>query len=384
MRTLGIVGLVAALAAGGLASGDDTVKVKAGVVKVPYGKTEDGTAVDLFELKNAKGMTVKLITYGGAITEIWVPDKDGKLADVNLGFDDIKGWQSKGNPFFGCLVGRYANRIANGKFTLDGKEYTLAKNNGAHTLHGGTKGFDKVVWKLVDQFSKTEGKNGVRGVVLSYVSPDGEEGYPGELKAEVTYTLTDDNELKIDYKATTDKPTVVNLTNHAYFNLAGHGAGDILDHEVTLKAAKITPPDDTLIPTGKIESVTGTPFDFTSPKKIGADIAKIKADPVGYDINYVLDAGMSEKPALGAIVYEPKSGRVMEMLTTEPGVQFYTGNFLDGTVKGKGGAVYKKHAGFCLEAQHYPDTPNQPTFPTAVLRPGKEYRQTTVYKFSTK
>ncbi len=382
MRTVVILGFAAALAAAGHAGGDDKSKpqAKAGVQKMSYGKTEDGTPVDLFVLTNSKGMTVKIITYGGAIAEIWVPDKGGKLADVNLGFDDMKGWQSKGNPFFGCLVGRYGNRIAKGKFTLDGKEYTLAKNNGPNHLHGGVTGFNKAVWKAT---ALVEDKD-ARGVALTHVSPDGDEGYPGELKATVTYTLTDDNELRLDYKATTDKPTVVNLTNHAYFNLAGHDSGDILGHELTLKAAKITPTDETLIPTGKIESVKGTPYDFTSPKKIGADINKIKADPVGYDINYVLDAGMSDKPALGAIVYEPKSGRVMEMLTTEPGVQFYTGNFLDGTAKGKGGAVYNKHAGFCLEAQHFPDSPNQPTFPSVVLRPGKTYTQTTVYRFSTK
>jgi aldose 1-epimerase len=376
MRNVGVMALLTAAAALGLSMAEEKDKSKAGVVKVPYGKTSDGKDVDLYTLTNSKGMVVKLINLGGAITEIWVPDKAGKLADVNLGFEDIKGWQSKSNPFFGCLVGRYANRIAKGKFTLDGKEYKLATNNGPNSLHGGVKGFDKVVWEVK--------KVGPNSVTLSHVSPDGDEGYPGELKADVTYTLTDDNELVIDYKATCDKPTVINLTNHAYFNLAGHDAGDILDHEVTLKAANVTPTDETLIPTGKLEPVKGTPFDFTSPKKIGADIAKIKADPVGYDINYVLDAGQSEKPALGAVVYEPKSGRVMEMLTTEPGVQFYTGNFLNGTAKGKGGAVYKKHAGFCLEAQHYPDSPNQPTFPSVVLRPGKEYKQTTVYRFSTK
>jgi aldose 1-epimerase len=394
MRTAGVLGFVAILAAVGLAAGDDkgTPKEKAGVQKMSYGKTEDGTPVDLFVLTNSKGMTVKIISYGGAITEIWAPDRNGKFADVNLGFGDMKGWQSKGNPFFGCLVGRYANRIAKGQFTLDGKTYTLAKNNGPNTLHGGVKGFDKEVWKFGGQSSESTSvssgaevtRSEKHSVTLTHVSPDGDEGYPGTLNATVSYTLTGDNELRIDYKATTDKPTVVNLTNHAYFNLAGHDHGDILDHELTLKASKITPTDDTLIPTGKIEPVKGTPYDFSTSKRIGADINKIKADPVGYDINYVLDAGMSDKPALGAIVYEPKSGRVMEMLTTEPGVQFYTGNFLDGTAKGKGGAVYKKHAGFCLEAQHFPDSPNQPTFPSVVLRPGKTYTQTTVYRFSAK
>lgn len=384
MRNVGVMALLTAAAALGLLVAEEKGKAGPGVARMNYGKTSDGQPVELVTLTNSKGMTVKIINLGGAITELWVPDKAGKVADVNLGFDDIKGWQGKGNPFFGCLVGRYANRVAKGKFTLDGKEYKLATNNGPNSLHGGVKGFDKAVWKFGESRSESDNVIEMALVKLRHVSPDGDEGYPGELKAEVTYTINDLNELRIDYKATCDKPTVINLTNHAYFNLAGHGAGDILDHELTLKAANVTPTDATLIPTGKIEPVKGTPFDFTTAKKIGADLAKIKADPVGYDINYVLDAGKGDKPALGAIVYEPKSGRVMEMLTTEPGVQFYTGNFLDGTTKGKGGAVYKKHAGFCLEAQHYPDSPNQPTFPSVVLRPGKEYKQTTVYKFGTK
>ncbi len=355
---------------------EDKAAPKRGVVKSSYGKTNEGDVVNQYSLTNSKGVTVKIINYGGAITEIWVPDRNGKLADVNLGFEDIKGWQSKNNPFFGCLVGRYANRIAGGKFTLDGKEYKLAKNNGPNSLHGGNKGFDKVVWQEV--------LIGTNSISLRHISPDGDEGYPGELTAEVTYTLTDNNELKIDYKATCDKATVINLTNHAYFNLAGHDAGSILDHELMIKAANVTPTDETLIPTGKIEPVKGTPYDFTTAKKIGADISKIKADPVGYDINYVLDAGKTDKPALGAVVYEPKSGRLLEMWTTEPGVQLYTGNFLDGTIKGKGGAVYKQYAGFCLEAQHFPDSPNQPSFPSVVLRPGQTYKQTTIYKFLTK
>jgi aldose 1-epimerase len=381
MRIAGVIGLVAMTLAG-LTLADEKVraKAKAGVVKVPYGKTKDGSSVDQFVLTNASGVTVKLINYGAAITELWVPDRAGKLADVNLGFDDIKGWEGKGNPFFGCIVGRYANRIAGGKFTLDGKEYTLAKNNGPNHLHGGIKGFDKVAWKaeIVERDKRPV------GVTFSSTSPDGDEGFPGKLISEVTYELTDKNELMISYKATTDKPTIINLTNHAYFNLAGHDAGDILDHEMTIKSARITPTDDTLIPTGKIEPVKDTPYDFTSARKIGSRIKEIKGEPGGYDMNYVLDAGKSDKPALGVIVREPKSGRVMEMLTTEPGVQFYTGNFLDGTLKGKGGAIYKKHAGFCLEAQHYPDSPNKPTFPSVVLRPGSTYKQTTIYRFSAK
>lgn len=379
MRNIGI-GLLLILATGvSLSSARENARAKSGVVKVPYGKTSDGQAVDLFVLTNSKGMTVKVITYGAAITEIWVPDRAGKLADVNLGFDDIKGWQSKGNPFFGCVVGRYANRIAKGSFSLDGKQYTLARNNGPNHLHGGLKGFDKVVWNA----RILESKDGP-AVQFTHTSPDGDEGYPGKLSIEMTYTLTESNEIRIDYKATSDKPTVLNLTNHAYFNLAGHDAGDVLGHELTLISDKVTPTDENLIPTGKIESVKGTPYDFTSAKKIGKDIASIKADPVGYDINYVLADARREKPVLAATVHEPKSGRILEMLTTEPGVQLYTGNFLDGTVKGKGGAIYRKHAGFCLEAQVYPDSPNQPTFPSCVLRPGKTYTQTTVYRFSTK
>jgi aldose 1-epimerase len=299
---------------------------------------------------------------------------------VTLGFDDLKGYEAKGNPFFGCVAGRYANRIAGGKFTLDGKEYKLARNNGPNSLHGGNKGFDKAVWEA-QVFGKGER---ALGVAFRHTSPDGDEGYPGTLKAEVVYELTDKNELKIRYRAETDKPTPVNLTNHAYFNLAGHNAGDVLGHEVQIFAQKYTPTDETLIPTGKIEPVKGTPYDFTKPMTIGSRIGELKGDPGGYDVNYVLDAGGAKEPALAVRVREPKSGRVMEMLTTEPGVQFYTGNFLDGKVKGKGGAVHNKHAGFCLEAQHFPDTPNRKEFPSATLRPGQTYRQTTVYRFAAK
>lgn len=368
---LGVAAMTLGLASARAEEGKAVVKVQ----KQSYGKTADGEAVDLFVLDNGKGMIVKVISYGAAITEIHVPDRAGKSADVNLGFADIAGWQSKGNPFFGAIAGRYANRIAGGKFTLDGKEYTLAKNNGPNHLHGGVKGFDKAVWKV-------EG-HGAGSVTFSHTSPDGDEGYPGKLHAEVRYTLTPDNELRIDYKATTDKTTVVNLTNHAYFNLAGHGSGDVLGHELTLNASRYTPTDDTLIPTGKIEAVKGTPFDFTTPRTIGSRIAKAGGNPVGYDLNFVLDGG-GRKLAPAATVYEAKSGRVMRMFTTEPGVQFYSGNFLDGTVKGKDGAIYKKHAGFCLEAQKFPDSPNQKAFPSAALKPGETYTQTTIYQFSTK
>jgi aldose 1-epimerase len=381
-RSIVVLGLVALAAYVGLSvqAGQEKGKAKPGVVKLPYGKTKDGTAVDQFVLTNRKGMTVTIITYGAAISELWVPDKDGKLADVNLGFDDMKGWQGKGNPFFGCIVGRYANRIAGGKFTLDGKQYKLATNNGPNHLHGGNVGFDKKVWSA----KAVESAKVPAAVLFRYRSPDGEEGYPGELNVSVMYTLSDDNQLGIEYIARTTKPTIVNLTNHAYFNLAGHDQGDILGHELTLFASRITPTDKTLIPTGKIEPVKDTPYDYTQPRTIGARIKEIKGEPGGYDVNYVLDGGPGDKPALAARVREPKSGRVMEMLTTEPGVQLYTGNFLDGKAKGKGGAVYGKHAGFCLEAQHYPDSPNQKGFPSVILRPGGVYNQTTIYRFSAR
>jgi aldose 1-epimerase len=351
---------------------------EAGVSKKPFGKTPDGKEVHLFTLTNGRGMTAKIMTYGAIITELHVPDKDGKTADVMLGFDSLDGYL-KGHPFFGAIVGRVANRIARGKFTLDGKTYTLATNNGPNHLHGGKEGFDKKVW----QAAVIESDHGP-AVRFRYTSPDGEEGYPGTLKAEVTYTLTADNALRIDYKATTDKATPVNLTNHAYFNLAGHGAGDILGHELMIAADKYTPADETLIPTGEIAPVKGTPLDFTTPTPIGKRIGALKEVPGGgYDHNFVLRGG-DKKLALAVRVRDPGSGRVMEMYTTQPGVQLYTGNFLDGTLKGKGGAVYKKHAGFCLEAQHFPDSVNKKEFPSVILRPGETYTQTTVYKFLAK
>jgi aldose 1-epimerase len=352
-------------------------KMKASIEKSDFGKTPEGTAVDLYTLTNANGMKAKIMTYGGIITELDVPDRDGKLGDVVLGFDDLKGYVA-GHPYFGALVGRVANRIAKGKFTLDGKEYKVAVNNGPNALHGGLKGFDKQVWKA----EPIKVADGV-ALKLTYVSKDGEEGYPGELTSTVTYTLTNKNELKIDYKATTDKTTVLNLTNHSYFNLAGPNSGTILDHELMLAADTYTPTDDTLIPTGEIKPVKGTPLDFTKPATIGSRIGELKGEPGGYDHNFVLRAG-DASPALAARVYEPKTGRIMEVFTTEPGIQFYTGNFLDGTNKGKGGVVYKKNQGFCLECQHFPDSVNQPKFPTMTLEPGKTYKQTTVYKFSTK
>jgi aldose 1-epimerase len=382
MRKGTVLCVLTLLAVAGLsgAKAEEKGKAKTGVVMVPFGTTSDGNKVELYVLTNTNGMTVKIMTLGAAITELWVPDRTGKLADVNLAFEDVKGYQSKSNPFFGCIVGRVCNRIAKGRFTLDGKEYKLVTNNGPNHLHGGTKGFDKALWtaKIVDRDKVPA------AVSFQYTSPDGEEGYPGALRVGVVYELSDKNELKIHYTAGTDKPTPVNLTNHAYLNLAGHNAGDILDHELTIKASNYTPTDDTLIPTGKIESVKGTPFDFTTPHTIGERIGKIKANPIGYDLNYVLDSGGSKDPVLAATVHEPKSGRVLEVLTTEPGVQFYTGNFLDGSAKGKGGAVYKKHAGFCLETQHFPDSVNQPKFPSVILQPKETYQTTTVFRFSAK
>jgi aldose 1-epimerase len=352
-------------------------KMQAGIEKMAFGKTADGTAVDLYVLKNKHGMTAKVMTYGAILTELHVPDKNGKLGDVVLGFDDLKGYLA-GHPFFGATVGRVANRIAKGKFTLGGKEYKLAINNGPNALHGGKKGFDKVVWKA----EPVETKDGV-AVKFTYRSPDGEEGYPGNLTATVTYTLTDDNNLRLDYTAKTDRATPVNLSNHSYFNLAGPASGDILKHELMLNADRYTPVDDTLIPTGEINAVKETPLDFSSPATIGSRIGKVKDKTGGYDHNFVLNK-KGKGPTLAARVREPRTGRVMEMYTTEPGVQFYTGNFLDGKQKGKGGVVYKKHQGFCLEAQHFPDSVNHSNFPTVILQPDKTYKQTTVYKFSTK
>jgi aldose 1-epimerase len=352
---------------------------KAGVRRMAFGKTKDGTAVDLYVLTNTKGMKAKVMTYGATLTELDVPDKGGKLADVVLGFADFKGYLQKGNPYFGSTVGRVANRIAKGRFTLGGKEYKLAVNNGPNALHGGLRGFDKVVWKGQPLQTK-------RGpaVKFTYRSPDGEEGYPGNLTVSVTYTLTAKNELRIDYTAATDQATPVNLSNHTYFNLAGARSGkDVLGHVLLLAADRYTPVDKTLIPTGKIKAVKGTPLDFTTPTTIGARIAKLKGEPGGYDHNLVLKR-KGKGLDLAARVTEPKSGRVMEMYTTEPGVQFYTGNFLDGMLKGKGGVAYAKHFGFCLEAQHYPDSVNHPNFPSVILKPGKTYRQTTVYKFSAR
>ena len=342
------------------------------VKKAPYGKLPDGRAVDLYTLTNTKGMTVKLTNYGAITVSVEVPDRAGNATDVTLGYDTLAGWLTN-TSYFGATVGRYANRIAKGKFTLDGKTYTLAKNNGENHLHGGIKGFDKVLWAA----EPVEAKDAV-GVKFTYLSKDGEEGYPGNLKVTAVYSLTNGNELKAEFTATTDKPTVVNLAHHSYWNLAGPAAGDILGHELMLNADKYTPVDAGLIPTSELKAVQGTPMDFTQPTAIGARIAKVEG---GYDHNFVL-RGPAGKLALAARVVEPKSGRVMEIHSNQPGVQFYSGNFLDGSVQGKGGVAYQKHYGFCLETQHFPNSPNQKDFPSVVLRPGQTYKHVMVHKFS--
>ena len=352
----------------------ERIKSEGGVVKTDFGKTSDGTAVDLYTLTNGR-ITAKVMTYGAILTELDVPDPKGNVADVVLGFDNLAAYITD-SPHFGATVGRFANRIAKGKFTLDGKEYHLALNNGPNSLHGGLKGFDKVVWKAED----VSGPSGP-AVKFSYVSKDGEEGYPGNLSVAATYTVTDDDALRIDYEATTDKATPLNLTNHSYFNLGGPASGAVYGHEVMLTASRYTPVDETLIPTGEIAPVKGTPLDFTQSMPIGAHINELKGDPIGYDHNYVLPPSDGKIPALAARVTEPKSGRTLEMYTTEPGVQLYTGNFLDGSITGKDGVVYRQHQSFCLEAQHFPDSVNQPSFPSTILRPGETYTQTTIYKF---
>lgn len=367
----------AALLMSGCAQKKKETPMSSSITKAPFGQTADGAPVDLYTLKNAAGMEVAVTTYGGRVVTLKAPGRDGKFTDVVLGFDNLQGYLGV-HPYFGAIVGRYGNRIAKGQFKLDGKTYKLAVNDGANSLHGGIKGFDKVVW------TGREVPGGDPSVELTYLSKDGEEGYPGNLTQKVTYTLTAANELKIDYSATTDKYTVVNVTNHSYFNLAGQGKGDILGHVLQLNASKMTPVDAGLIPTGELKSVEGTPFDFRQPTvigaRIGADDEQIKRGG-GYDHNFVVD-GEPGTLRLAARVTEPTSGRVLEVSTTEPGVQFYTGNFLDGTVKGKGGVAYAKRTGFCLETQHFPDSPNHPAFPTTTLKPGAEYKSTTVFKFS--
>ena len=345
------------------------------ISREPFGTAPSGEAVELMTLRNARGVELRAMTYGAIIVSLKVPDRAGQLGDVVLGYDSLAGYV-KSSPYFGAIVGRYGNRIARGKFTLDGKPYTLAVNNGPNALHGGLKGFDKVVWSA-DTIRMLEGV----GIRFSYVSKDGEEGYPGTLTTTVTYTLTDSNEVHIAYEATADKATPVNLTQHTYFNLAG--TGDILAHVLTLNADRFTPVDSTLIPTGDLAPVAETPFDFTAPhavgERIGADDQQMKFGG-GYDHNFVLtraDTGL----ALAAVLKEPTSGRTLEVRTTEPGVQFYSGNFLDGTLSGKGGMVYAHRTGLCLETQHFPDSPNQAAFPNTIVRPGETYRSRTVWRF---
>ena len=353
-------------------------KGKREVRKQSFGKTGDGRPVDLYTLTNSQGMEVRAMTYGGIIVSLRVPDKTGKFDDVVLGHDALDGYLVN-PPYFGVIVGRYANRIGNATFTLDGVKYTLAKNDGPNSLHGGVNGFNKQVWE-----AKTfKDATGV-GVAFTYLSKDGEEGYPGNLKVKVSYVLTDENQLVIDYEATTDKATPLNLSQHSYFNLAGEGNGDILGHHLMLNADRFTPVDKTLIPTGEIRPVQGTPLDFTQPTAIGARINDNYEQLVvgrGYDHNFVINR-KEDGLILAARVHEPTSGRVLEVFTTEPAVQFYSGNFLDGTITGKHGHVYKQRNGFCLETQHYPDSPNHPDFPSTILRPGATFHSQTVFKFS--
>lgn len=345
----------------------------------PFGQAPDGTPVQLYTLRNSRGSEAQICTYGGIVTSLKVADKHGKFGDVVLGYDTLDGYIEK-SPHFGCLVGRYGNRIAKGKFTLNGKEYTLAVNNPPNSLHGGVMGFDKVVWKAKVLVSSTG-----PALELNYTSKDGEEGFPGNLKVAATYTLTEDNALRLDFIATTDADTVCNLTHHSYFNFAGKG--EVLGHVVTIHADRFTPVDANMIPTGELRPVKGTPLDFTKPTSIGArinsDDEQIKLGG-GYDHNWVVNQATPGQLTHAATVTEPTSGRVMEVWTTEPGIQFYTGNFLDGSITGKGGWTYQARNGFCFEPQHFPDSPNQPSFPTTVLKPGQTYQNTIIYKFSVR
>ncbi len=344
--------------------------------------TKEGIPVELYTLRNAKGMEARITNYGGIVVSLKVPDRTGQPGDVVLGFDSLDGYLSpayaKSNPYFGALIGRYGNRIGKARFTLGGKEYKLAANNGVNHLHGGVKGYDKVIWDAKPLPGEEP------ALELHYLSKDGEEGYPGNLDIKAVYTITKDNGLKVDFTATTDKETVLNLTHHSYFNLAGKG--DILSHEVMINADRTTPVDSGLIPTGELRAVKGTPFDFNTPAAIGARIGQDDEQlkfGKGYDHNWVINKNAGEL-ALMAQVYEPTSGRVLEVLSTEPALQFYSGNFLDGTLTGKGGWVYQFRNGFCMEPQHYPDSPNKPAFPSTVLKPGDTYRNTIIYRFSTR
>ena len=351
------------------------------ITKADFGKTTEGQAVEIYTLRNSKGAEARIMTYGGIVQSLTMPDKNGKFADIVLGYDNLQGYIDK-TPYFGALVGRYGNRIGSAKFVLEGQTYTLATNNGPNSLHGGVKGFDKVVWTVVKADVGSEGPR----LELNYLSKDMEEGFPGNLNVTAIYTLTDSNELKLTFSATTDKPTIANLTHHSYFNLAGQGNGDILGHLVYINSDKTTPVDSGLITTGEFADVTGTPFDFRKPTAIGARIndpdTVLQYGP-GYDHNWVVNKPFSQL-GLQARVEEPASGRVMEVWSDEPGLQFYAGNFLDGTITGKGGKVYQRRTGFCMEPQHYPDSPNKANFPSVELKPGQTFHNTIIYKFSTK
>jgi aldose 1-epimerase len=350
------------------------------IMKQSFGKTDAGENIYLYTLRNTKGVEAKITNYGGILTSLKIPDRNGKFDDVVLGFNDLDSYLKPG-PYFGALIGRYGNRIARGRFTLNGVEYKLAVNNGENHLHGGIKGFDKVIWTGKQMKTKAG-----PALSLTYLSKDGEEGYPGNLTVTVVYTLTNNNELKIDYSATTDKDTVTNLTHHSYFNLAGEGNGDILNTRVTINADRFVPTDAGSIPLGQLKKVSGTPFDFLTAHAIGErinqDDEQLKFGS-GYDHTWVINGRMGVM-RLAATAYEPTSGRVMQVWTTEPGVQFYTGNFLDGTLTGKSGKPYPRRSGFCFETQHYPDSPNQPSFPTTTLKKGATYKSTTIYRFSSK
>ena len=370
--------LIIFLASANLAHGRSSKAAHGAVEEQPFGTTKEGKKITLYTLTNSHHMEVRAMNYGAIIVSLRVPDRKGQVADIVLGHDTLEAYFDN-SPHLGGLVGRYANRIANGSFTLDGVKYSLPKNNGPNTLHGGIKGFDQAVWQGTPL-------KGNAGVAFSYLSKDGEEGFPGNLKVKVTYSLTEANELVINYEATTDKPTVLNLSQHSYFNLAGEGTGDILNHEVMINADRFTPVDSTMIPTGELRPVKGTPLDFTTETKVGARIDDNYQQLVlgkGYDHNFVLNR-KAEGLAVAARAYEPRSGRVMEISTDQPGVQFYTGNFLDGTVTGKQGQVYKQRYGLCFETQHFPDSPNHPEFPSTVLRPGQTFHSHTILKFSAK
>ena len=367
--------LVAGMA---IAAAQQKTEVKPGLKMESFGKTADGQEVQLFTLTNKNGVEARITNFGGIVVSLKTPDRKGQLADIVLGYDDVKGYEGD-TAFFGALIGRYGNRIAKGQFTLNGKTYQIPLNDGPNALHGGPNAFNKKVWTAKDVSTHSTPM-----LQLTYLSKDGENGFPGNLNVQVTYSLTSNNELRIDYAATTDKDTVLNLTNHSYFNLKGAGEGDILQHEVRLNANKFTPVDATLIPTGELKPVQGTPFDFRKSTAIGA---RIDSDDQqlkygwGYDHNWVLNGMGAGQLVIAARVHEPTTGRVIEVLTDQPGVQFYTGNHMDGTIRGKGGKVYPKRGGLCLETQHYPDSPNHPAFPTTTLKAGEKFHSTTIYKF---